>query len=180
MSPTQRNLNEGILQGMHVLCQVCGHGIYEPAVCAMCGKYGHPVCLGLEAFAGYPFCAACVPNAIAQYAAAQDSRHREQWRRDLAQHITTWKSRAVSAVGLGSTLGLAVGGVVATAAGAAASIARGALAGATAVTATAVLALGDVSAAQAALPDVSANQAALQDYAGRPAADPAPVARRTL
>ena len=123
--------------GLSAHCQVCEKGTYEPAVCAMCGKVGHPICLGLESFAGYPFCGVCVPQAIAQYAAAQDQQHREQWRRDLAEQIAARKSRAVSAVGLGSTLGLAVGGVVATAAGAAASIARGALAGATAVTSTA-------------------------------------------
>ena len=91
VSPTHRNLNEGIIQGMHVQCQVCKNGMFEPAVCTMCGKYGHPICLGLENFLGYPFCADCLPPAISQYNAAQDAMHREQWRRDLAQQMARWK-----------------------------------------------------------------------------------------
>ena len=154
MSPSgSRSLNEGILHGVHATCQVCTQAIYEPAVCAMCGKFGHPICLGMERFADYPFCAACVPRAIAQYAAANDAQHRDQWRRELAEQIATWKSRALTAAGIGSSLGLAVGSVVATAAGAAAGLARGALAGATAVTSTARPALADAAGSNAAVPE---------------------------
>ena len=42
--------NEGILTGMHAMCQQCQQATYEPAVCARCGLIGHPVCLGLERY----------------------------------------------------------------------------------------------------------------------------------
>ena len=78
MSPTPRILNEGILDGVHATCQVGTQAMFEPAVCAMCGNFGHPICLSMERFADYLFCGACVPQAIQQYAAARDQQHREQ------------------------------------------------------------------------------------------------------
>ena len=169
MSPTQRSLNEGILIGLHATCQVCTQGIYEPAVCAMCGRFGHPICLGMERFADYLFCGACVPQAIQQYAAARDQQHREQWRRELAEQIATWKSRTVTAIGVGSTLGLAVGSAVATAAGAAAGLARGAIAGATAVTSAPRPALEDAAGADAPAPEPARprlRRSRSQDFSG--------------
>ena len=135
MSP-RMHPNEGILTGLQATCQICNQMTFEPAVCARCGTYGHPVCLGLERFCDFPFCSRCIPEVTAEYASFQDSQRRESWRRSITDQISTWKSRAVEAVGMSSTFGVVVGGAVATAAGAAAGLAQGAVRGAVEVVST--------------------------------------------
>ena len=71
-----------------------------------------------------------------EYSSFQDAQRRESWRRALYSQVVTWRSRAIEAIGLSSTIGVAVGGVVATAAGAAASLAQGAVRGAVEVVST--------------------------------------------
>ena len=104
--------------------------VIDPAVCARCTRLGHPECLGMEMFAGYMFCGRCISNAIAEYSSFRDAHSRENWRRELALQVSTWKARAVQLIGISSTVGVAVGGAVATAAGAAAGLAQGAVRGA--------------------------------------------------
>ena len=47
----------------------------------------------------------------------------------MVTQISTWKSRAIEAIGVSSTIGVAVGGAVAAAAGVAASFTQGAVRG---------------------------------------------------
>ena len=54
MIPTMQ-LNEGLLSGMFVVCQVCEQRTCEFAVCSRCGIFGHSVCLGYEQFCDVPF-----------------------------------------------------------------------------------------------------------------------------
>ena len=104
--------------------------VIDPAVCARCARLGHPQCLGMERFAGHMFCGRCISNAIAEYSSFRDAHSRENWRRELALQVSTWKARAVQLIGISSTVGVAVGGAVAAAAGAAAGLAQGAVRGA--------------------------------------------------
>ena len=48
--------NKNLLLGMQTQCQVCNISTADPPLCANCGKYGHPVCIGVEYFQGYAFC----------------------------------------------------------------------------------------------------------------------------
>lgn len=82
--------------------------------------------MGTPGFFGHPFCATCIPRIIAEYASFQNAQRREAWQRSLETQIRTWKARAIETIGLSSTTGVAVGGVVAAAAGAAAGLAHGA------------------------------------------------------
>ena len=75
MSP-RMHPNEGILSGLQASCQICDQMTFEPAVCAKCGTYGHPVCLGLERFCDFPFCSRCIPEVTAECASFQDSQRR--------------------------------------------------------------------------------------------------------
>ena len=56
-------------------------------------------------------------------------KRREAWRRSLQNQVAGWKSRAIEAMGLSSTIGVAVGGAVVAVAGAAAGLAQGAVRG---------------------------------------------------
>ena len=110
-------------------CQVCHHLASEPSTCAGCGRYGHAECLRLENFFNYLFCEVCIPSVTSEYASFQDARRREEWRRSLTTQISTWRTRAIEAIGVSSSIGVAVGGVVAAAAGVAASLAQGTVRG---------------------------------------------------
>ena len=129
LSPTM-NPSEGILSGVRATCQVCQQMTYEPTICANCGRFGHPTCLGREQFFDFHFCSQCILQVTAEYATFQDAQRRESWRQSLMNQVITWRSRAIEASGLTSTIGVTVGSVVATAAGAAAGLAHGAVRGA--------------------------------------------------
>ena len=131
MSPNPRS-HEGVLDHVQAICQVCQHLAHDPSVCAGCGSYGHHECLGMEMFFDYAFCAQCIPKALAEYASFKDAQRRESWRRSLQTQIATWKSRAVEAIGMSSSIGVAVGGAVVAAASVAAGLAHGAVRGAAA------------------------------------------------
>ena len=128
MSPTS-SLEWGRVRAQ---CNVCQCLVLDPTLCANCGVYGHPSCLGIETFLDHHFCARCIPGAIAEYGKFQDAQRREAWRRTLTAQVQNWKHRAIEAIGVSSTIGVAVGGAIATAAGAAAGLAQGAVAGAAA------------------------------------------------
>lgn len=128
MSPTPVP-HDSILTDMRTTCLGCHSEVHNPAVCAGCGVYGHPWCLHLEGFLGYPFCATCIPRVTAEYVSFQNAQRREAWQRSLETQIGTWKARAIETIGLSSTIGV-VGGVVVAAAGAAAGLAHGAVRGA--------------------------------------------------
>ena len=66
MSPSTP-LNECILSGMFVVCQVCEQRTCEFAVCSRCGIFGHSVCLGVEEFCDVPFCSMCIPLVLIEY-----------------------------------------------------------------------------------------------------------------
>ena len=131
MSPNVGS-EEGVLVNVQAWCQICNDGVHEPLVCAGCGTYGHPACLRTEIFLDYHFCFQCFVRVTAEYATFQDEQRRNVWRQSLQAQITTWRSRAIEAIGLSSTIGVAFGGVVAAAAGAAADLAQGAVQGAAA------------------------------------------------
>ena len=59
--------SEGILSGVQATCQVCQQMTYEPMVCAGCGRFGLPACLGKEEFFDF-FCSRRIPQVTAEYA----------------------------------------------------------------------------------------------------------------
>ena len=138
--------NEGVLVGWDTLCCRCTHPVLDPVLCAQCGAVGHPVCLNLEYFQGYPFCGGCLGSVIQEYAAFQDALRREQWTRSLSGQIATWRSRAIEALGVSSTVGIAIGGVAMTATGAAVSLVKGVMTGAATTSGPTSAALQDAAA----------------------------------
>ena len=102
MSP---NASEGFLLGIQGHCHRCQAGVYEPVVCTQCGTFGHPQCLGMERFQGYPFCDRCMPYVVQQYATFQTGQRRQEWTRSLGDQITGWRERAVEALGMSASMG---------------------------------------------------------------------------
>eukprot|EP00974_Lingulodinium_polyedra_P094096 9118240-Lingulodinium_polyedra.AAC.1 len=80
-------------------CTVCRCLVPDPALCANCGVYGHPSCLGIETFLDHHFCAQCIPGVTAEYAKFQDAQRREAWRRSLTEQVQSWQRRAIEAIG---------------------------------------------------------------------------------
>ena len=89
-----------------------------------------PACLGKGGFFDFFFCSRCIPQVTAEYATFRDAQRQESWKQSLTYQVSTWRTRAIEAIGLTSTLGVTVGSAVATAAGAAAGLAHGAVRGA--------------------------------------------------
>ena len=82
---------EGILSGVQATCQVCQQRTYEPTLCAGCGRYGHPTCLGREKFFDFIFCSQCIIQVTAEYATFRDAQRLESWRQSLTTQVTTWR-----------------------------------------------------------------------------------------
>ena len=131
MSPND-GFHEGILDEAQLRCQACDTVVTCLFVCIGCGVYGHAQCLRLEQFFEYLFCPTCLPQAAAEYASFQDAQRREAWRSSLESHITRWRSRVTEAVGVSSTIGVAMSGAVVAVAGVAAGLAHGVVRGAAA------------------------------------------------
>ena len=145
MSPNVMRADEGVvLSNLLAMCQTCGQMALERAVFAGCGKYGHASCLQLENVFNYYFCGSCVPRVIAEYSTFQDAQRREAWRNSITTQISVWRSLAIEAIGVSSTIGIAVGGVGAAAAGAAAGLAQGAVRGAVEASASSQSALPSI------------------------------------
>ena len=119
MSPND-GFRESIVDDTQVYCQVCETVVSCLYVCIGFGAYGHTQCLLLEQFFDYLFCRPCFLKAAAEYASFQDAQRREAWRNSLASQIIRWRSRVTEAVGMSSTIGVAVGGAVVAVAGVAA------------------------------------------------------------
>ena len=113
-----------------VYCQDCNTPVSCLFVCAGCGIYGHTQCLRLEKFFDYLFCPPCLQKAAGEFAAIQDAQRRVEWRNRLAQQILGWRSRVTEAIGMSSTVGIAVGGAMVAVAGVAAGLAHGVVRGA--------------------------------------------------
>ena len=58
----------------------------------------------------------------AEYAEFHNSQLRASWRQRLTGQVHSWQHRAIEAIGLSSTIGVAIGGTIATVAGAAAGL----------------------------------------------------------
>ena len=134
-NPNQANsmiqeANHHLLLGFQGICGVCNLVTTDPALCANCGLYGHPVCIGIEQFQGYAFCHGCFQQVVGQYATILDIQQRQQWEQLLSQQLITWRQRARDALGASTSIGITVGGVAATAAGAAFAVAQGLVQGA--------------------------------------------------
>ena len=129
MSPNDE-FRESIFDVTQVYCQVCDTVVSCLYVCAGCGAYGHTQCLHLEKFFDYLFCPPCFLKAVAEYASFQDAQRREAWRNSLALQLIRWRSRVTEAVGMSSTIGVAMGGAVVAVAGVAAGLAHGVVRGA--------------------------------------------------
>ena len=104
---------------------MCSYMTPDPSLCANCSIQGHAVCIGIEHFQGYAFCVNCMGQETSQYAAMSDALLRQEWHSSLLRQVSPWKERARNAVGASASIGIAVGGVAATAAGAALAVARG-------------------------------------------------------
>ena len=129
MSPNDGS-HEGILDEVRLYCQSCEKLMTELYVCTGCGVYGLMQCLRLESFFDLLFCPTCFPKAAAEYASFQDVQRREAWRRSLETQIINWRSRVTEAIGVSSTIGVAMGGAVAAVAGVAAGLGHGVVRGA--------------------------------------------------
>ena len=101
--------NHHVLMGCTDLCSRCRLSVTEPSICASCGDYGHPVCLGLEHFQDYSFCSVCMRDVTAQYGVITGSINRQQWHSSLHQQLTAWKSRATGAMGMSASIGVTLG-----------------------------------------------------------------------
>ena len=117
--------NQSLLLGFETRCQACNRMTAEPSLCAECGMYGHAVCLRIAHFQGYTFCAQCFPQIAIQYAEMNDALLRQQWQSSLLRQVTSWKEQARNAVGASASIGIAVGGLTATTAGAVMAVAHG-------------------------------------------------------
>ena len=129
MSPNDGS-HEGILDEVRLYCQYCDTPVTELFVCTGCCVFGDAENIRLERFFGYIFCPTCLPKAAAEYAAFQDVQRREAWRCSLESQILNWRSRVTEAIGVSSTIGVAMGGAVVAAAGVAAGLAHGVVRGA--------------------------------------------------
>ena len=134
-NPNQANsmslgTNHHLLLGFQGICGVCNLVTTDPALCANCGLYGHPVCIGIEQFQGYAFCHGCFQQVVGQYATILDLQQRQQWEQILSQQLINWRERARDALGASTSIGITVGGAAATAAGAAFAVAQGLVQGA--------------------------------------------------
>ena len=117
--------NDTLLLGMRCACQECGQLQVDPAICAQCGIYGHPVCIGIEHFQGYAFCRGCMHGIVIHYATIQDANLRREWQLALSSQVASWKDRARDAIGASASSGIAVGGAAASVAGAALALTQG-------------------------------------------------------
>ena len=131
MSPND-GFHESNFDETQLSCQVCDTAVTCLFVCIGCGAYGHTQCLHVETFFDYRFCLPCFFKAAAEYASFQDAQRREAWRNSLESQIIRWRSRVIEAVGVSSSIGVAMGGAVVPVAGIAAGLAHGMVRGATA------------------------------------------------
>ena len=122
--------NQQLLLGVQCNCPVCHVWTTDPAICASCGAYGHPICIGIEPFQGYAFCHSCMSQVASQYAAMSNAHHRREWQISLSNQLVAWRDRARDALGASTSIGITVGGAAATAAGAAIAVATGFVQGA--------------------------------------------------
>ena len=122
--------NRSLLLGLECRCQACNVMTPDPSLCANCGNWGHPICLGMEQFQGYAFCNRCMGGMVRQYATMNDTRLRQEWQNTLSHKVFSWRERARDAIGTSASIGIAVGGVAATAAGAVFAVAQGIVQGA--------------------------------------------------
>ena len=125
MSPRTQQANMGLLLGYTCECPICTAPVTEPAVCCQCGNYGHPHCLGLEYFQGFPVCGTCMCSIVTEYAKQEDYRKREEWKLYYTQQLAKWRQRATSAIGVSSAVGTMIGGATALVAGSAVGLAKG-------------------------------------------------------
>ena len=102
-------------------------------VCAGCGVYGHAVCLCVERLQDYLFCSQCMVFAQQQYQAMINEQQIVERRRGVVGQLEVWKGRAMEAVQVSTSIGIAVGGTAATVAGAAVAAASGIARGAQSV-----------------------------------------------
>ena len=125
MSPTLTMFGEG--QGWLGLttCPCCDTFVRDPVLCTACGRFGHPACLGAEMFQGLPFCGICFSEIIAEYSGRRDTEKREEWRKTKAQQLAVWKSRAITILGVSTTVGNTIGAASASLVGSAYGLAAG-------------------------------------------------------
>ena len=143
MSPTLHANSEDIGALMiQCECPLCHTGVVNPTTCSGCGKYGHEDCLGLEYFQMLPFCGECMCVIITDYAQRQDQAKREEWRKHYAGQLAYWKQSATQVLGATTAIGQSLGGVTAVMVGSALQLAKGAVAGASAVVRSSSVASG--------------------------------------
>ena len=97
---------------------------------------------------------------IQDYGAREDRLRREEWKDYHLQQLMRWKQIAMTAVGVTSAVGMAIGGTTAVVAGAAAGLARGAVVAAMGTGGTTTGVLMDQQSMEANIPvDVNELQA---------------------
>ena len=129
MSPTPSSmLGRGWIQTA-VQCPACHSSASDPFICAMCGTFGHPDCLGAEILLGFPTCGACVSAALTEYAARENAIQREEWRKQKETQLEFLKSQTIKVLGISSVMGETLGSATAAAVGGAINLAKGFTAG---------------------------------------------------
>ena len=99
--------NQTVLLGQQCICPVCENNTPDPSLCAQCGAFGHPQCIGTEYFQGYAFCQRCYQQVVTHFASLEDALLRGQWNRSLQGQVTTWRERARDAIGVSASIGIA-------------------------------------------------------------------------
>ena len=110
-------------------CRGCGELTTDPAMCAGCGIYGHPWCIGLCLFQGYQLCPQCLGQARELHA-VQAAHY---WTAQMREQFHRAKMNAINAAGLTLTVSTAAAGGLATLAGVGVAAYQGTIQGVSAV-----------------------------------------------
>ena len=91
---------------------------------------GMRVLLGMVPFQGYPVCLACRPQVMIHFSTSANDQRQQEWTNALALQLQFWRRQAIEARGMSASLGVAIGGAVATIAGITLAAAQGVMQGA--------------------------------------------------
>ena len=125
MSPTPIfGSGQGWLQGA-APCPACKKNVSDPFICAGCGSFGHPECLGAELFQDLPVCGACFHAILAEFSARDNAIKREEWRRLKHEQLEFMKTQTIKILNVTTLMGETIGAASATMIGGAINLAKG-------------------------------------------------------
>ena len=125
MSPTPIfGSGQGWLQ-VAAPCPACKTNVSDPFICAGCGSFGHPECLGAELFQDLPVCGACFHAILAEFSARDNAIKREEWRRLKHEQLEFMKIQTIKILNVTTLMGETIGAASATMIGGAINLAKG-------------------------------------------------------